>query len=239
VKTYCGVRRFCLLILTALLLLPIGFVQAQDASPVAEPGDLPFGEVCVIPESAPISVHLEAGQEAVISFAEGCVPVIEIIGDGQGEANGSNANSVAMLPGYKSDSGFRARNSVSNVCRASSRTHDAVHVSLTHSELRAKWYYENGVNTGRSFSSSETVADYLNDGWHITDGPYFYWYYPSNPPGNPQGAEGWTEFAWIANQYRHEHHSIIWMYGNGTCSGYMQTYGTLAMALHVHHKLYY
>jgi hypothetical protein len=179
-------RLRCLSTVAAIAMGSPSSSQAQDAAtPVAEKN------TCYFSKEAPLTVHLEAGQESETTFDENCNPTT-IIYDipNPEEAVGGGVENARLVPGPQPGRFGSARNSYSCVCKASSRTHDVLHISLTHSQTNMKWYW-NGTNvTGRSFTSSNITADYLQDGWRINDGPWLFWYNPESPPQTPQGAEG-------------------------------------------------
>lgn len=231
-----------LIVLTSVF-APLTTRSSAQEQPVATP--MP-AQACYFPPEAPLTGHTEAGQEVVVSFTSDCTPISTVYEnplpldqtiDDLAHATGGASNQKAV--GGPARVGALVRSaSASAICHGSSRVHDYIHITLTHQHAYAKWYFDGTRVTGRSFTSSHTDADYLNDGWHIVDGPWFFWYWPNEPPRTPQGAEAWTGFEYVGGTYPIEHRVILWMDGYGGCWGDWYFTGYICNSCHLHYRVY-
>jgi hypothetical protein len=222
-----------------------GAARAQDdATPVAD-GNPEWGQTCYIAPGEIEPVTLQAGEEAVTTFKD-CVPttVIQPISEdepAEGADYESSRSVASEEPQYFTGGGSAQSDPLarfttySSVCHASQRIQDPINITLTHSEVIAKWYYNFTSVTGRSYSDSFTYESHFNDGWHVTDGPTFYWYYYLT---TPIGAEGWTDFAGNGGLYAHEFRSIPYMDQYGGCTATFYYDGYTAEAFEYHQRVY-
>ncbi len=208
------------LVTLSFLMLSVRLTSASPATPAQQP-------TCTIPKNQPLRVSVVAGQRKRLNFDSNCRPSI-----------GPDTSPPASSPtGQKSSSAGTASPDVAGTltCHAKSNVTDVANYVLTESEMYSPWSFDGSNVTW--VGSGTTVARWLTDGWHVTDGPYYFVYQYSLPTWQVD-AEGWTDFAYIGGSYAHEHRAIQHFDGGGGCYADFYFSGSICASCSVHYYVF-